>query len=50
MSFGSNSPIARALTRSLIGTIAGLTVLSGVCAGTALADPADEAMAKLNEL
>jgi cell wall-associated NlpC family hydrolase len=27
-----------------------LTVLSGVCAGNALADPADEAMSKLNEL
>ena len=30
--------------------IAGLTVLSGVCAANVLADPADDAMAKLSEL
>src|SRR6202044_2150524 len=33
-----------------IGVIAGLAVLSGVCAANVLADPAQDAMAKLNEL
>ena len=50
MSFRFNYPIARALTRSAIGVIAGLTVLSGVCAANVLADPADDSMAKLSEL
>jgi peptidoglycan DL-endopeptidase CwlO len=50
LSFRFNYPIARALTRSAIGVIAGLTVLSGVCAANVLADPADDAMAKLSEL
>jgi cell wall-associated NlpC family hydrolase len=50
LSFRFNYPIARALTQSTIGVIAGLTVLSGVCAANVLADPADDAMAKLSEL
>jgi peptidoglycan DL-endopeptidase CwlO len=50
LSFRFNYPIARALTRSAIGVIAGLTVLSGVCAANVVADPADDAMAKLSEL
>ncbi len=43
-------PIARALTRSAVGTLAGFIVLSGVLAANAVADPADDALAKLNEL
>ena len=39
MSFRFNYPIARAFTRSAIGVIAGLTVLSGVCAANVLAAP-----------
>ena len=50
MSFGSEYPIARALTRSVVGLLAGFTVLSGALAASAAADPADDAMAKLNEL
>ena len=50
MSFGSEYPIARALTRSVVGILAGFTVLSGALAASAMADPADDAMAKLNEL
>ncbi|OBA64220.1 endopeptidase [Mycobacterium sp. 1100029.7] len=33
-----------------MGTLAGLTVLSGVCAANVVADPAEDALAKLNEL
>jgi cell wall-associated NlpC family hydrolase len=36
--------------RSAIGAIAGFIALSGVATGSVLADPADDAMAKLNEL
>jgi peptidoglycan DL-endopeptidase CwlO len=43
-------PIAPFIARSLIGTLAGCTVLSGVLAANVSADPADDAMAKLNEL
>jgi cell wall-associated NlpC family hydrolase len=43
-------PIARVLTRSLVGTVAGFTVFSGVLAANVVADPADDALAKLNEL
>jgi cell wall-associated NlpC family hydrolase len=50
LSFGSEHPIARALTRSVVGILAGLTVLSGALAARAAADPATDAMAKLNEL
>jgi peptidoglycan DL-endopeptidase CwlO len=50
LSFGSEYPIARALTRSIVGILAGFTVLSGALAASAMADPADDAMAKLNEL
>jgi peptidoglycan DL-endopeptidase CwlO len=50
LSFGSEYPIARALARSIVGMLAGLTVLSGALAASAAADPADDAMAKLNEL
>jgi peptidoglycan DL-endopeptidase CwlO len=43
-------PFARVLTRSVIGAVAGFTVLSGVCAANVVADPADDALAKLNQL
>src|ERR1700748_169387 len=38
------------LRRPVIGAIAGLTVAASIFAGHVHADPADEAMAKLNEL
>jgi cell wall-associated NlpC family hydrolase len=47
---GSEHPIARAITRSFVGTLAAFTVLSGALAAHVAADPADDAMAKLNEL
>lgn len=50
MSFGSAHSISRVITRSVIGTLAGLTVLSGVGAAHVAADPADDALAKLTEL
>jgi peptidoglycan DL-endopeptidase CwlO len=50
LSLGSEYPIARVLTRSVVGTLAGLTVLSGALATNVAADPADDALAKLNEL
>jgi peptidoglycan DL-endopeptidase CwlO len=43
-------PNARALTRIVVGTLAGLTVFSGVLAAQSMADPADDALAKLTEL
>src|SRR6516165_3221951 len=43
-------PCARVVTRSALGTLAGLTVFSGVLAAHSLADPADDALAKLNQL
>ncbi|MDT5145571.1 MAG: peptidoglycan DL-endopeptidase CwlO [Mycobacterium sp.] len=43
-------PNARALTRIVVGMLAGLTVFSGVLAANSVADPADDALAKLTEL
>ncbi len=43
-------PCARVLTRSALGMLASLVVFSGVFAANAVADPADDALAKLNEL
>lgn len=46
-------PCARVLTRSAVGTLAGLTIFSGVLvasAGFSGADPAEDALAKLNQL
>jgi len=40
----------RGIQRLVVGAIAGLTILGGVVAGHVQADPADDAMAKLNEL
>ncbi|VBA54967.1 putative endopeptidase [Mycobacterium attenuatum] len=42
--------IARVVKRSAVASLASFTVLSGVLAATAMADPADDALAKLNEL
>lgn len=50
MRLDSRYPFARVLTRTAIGTLAGFTVLSGVLAAHASADPADDALAKLNQL
>ncbi|GBG37196.1 peptidoglycan hydrolase RipC [Mycobacterium montefiorense] len=50
MSSGSAHSISRVITRSVVGTLACLTVLSGVCAANVMADPADDALAKLTEL
>ena len=50
MRLGSRHPIARVITRSFIGTLAGFTVISGALAARVVADPADDAMAKLTEL
>jgi len=40
----------RVLKRPAIGVIAGLTLFGGILASTVQADPADDALAKLNEL
>ena len=50
MRLGSRHPIARVITRSFIGTLAGFTVISGALAARVVADPADDATAKLTEL
>ncbi|OBG58845.1 MULTISPECIES: peptidoglycan hydrolase RipC [unclassified Mycobacterium] len=50
MRLDSRYPFARVLTRTAIGTLAGFTVLTGVLAAHVSADPADDALAKLNEL
>ncbi|WP_055401012.1 MULTISPECIES: peptidoglycan hydrolase RipC [unclassified Mycobacterium] len=50
MRLDSRYPFARVLTRSAIGTLAGFTVFSGVLAANVWADPAEDALAKLNEL
>ncbi|OJZ73368.1 endopeptidase [Mycobacterium paraffinicum] len=50
MRLDSRYPFARFVTRTAIGTLAGFTVLSGVLAAHVSADPADDALAKLNEL
>ncbi|WP_369829613.1 peptidoglycan hydrolase RipC [Mycobacterium sp. E787] len=43
-------PCARVITRSALGTLAGLVVFSGVFAANSVADPAEDALAKLNQL
>ncbi|MEY8015826.1 peptidoglycan hydrolase RipC [Mycobacterium servetii] len=50
MSFDVGYPIARGLTRCLVGTLAGFIVFSGVFAANVAADPAQDALAKLTEL
>ncbi|SPM32104.1 endopeptidase [Mycobacterium terramassiliense] len=43
-------PCARVITRSALGTLAGLIVFTGVFAANSVADPAEDALAKLNQL
>ncbi|OBH28510.1 endopeptidase [Mycobacterium sp. E342] len=50
MRLDSRYPFARVFTRTAIGTLAGFTVLSGLLAAHVSADPADDALAKLNQL
>ena len=50
MRFDCLYPISRVVTRSVVGTLAGFTVFSSVLAANAVADPAGDALAKLNEL
>lgn len=50
MRLDSRYPVARALTRSALGTLAGFAILFGIVTAPACADPAEDAMAKLNEL
>ncbi|WP_156686692.1 peptidoglycan hydrolase RipC [Mycobacterium sp. Marseille-P9652] len=50
MRLDSKYPIARVTTRILVGTLASLTVSAGVLAANAVADPADDALAKLTAL
>ena len=50
MSFAFRYPCARVITRSALGTLAGLTLFAGVFAANSVADPAEDALAKLNQL
>ncbi|OMC18450.1 peptidoglycan hydrolase RipC [Mycobacterium colombiense] len=50
MRLDSRYPVARALTRSAIGALAGFAIFSGVMTAPAWADPAEDATAKLNQL
>jgi cell wall-associated NlpC family hydrolase len=50
LKFVCNHSIARAITRSAIGTVAGFTLFSGVLIANVSADPAEDAVAKLSEL
>lgn len=50
MRLDSRYPVARVLTRSAIGALAGFALFSGVVTASAWADPAEDATAKLNEL
>jgi peptidoglycan DL-endopeptidase CwlO len=43
-------PCARVITRSALGTLAGLTIFAGTFAANSAGDPADDALAKLNQL
>jgi cell wall-associated NlpC family hydrolase len=43
-------PCARVITRSALGTLAGLTIFAGSFAANSSADPAEDALAKLNQL
>ncbi|OBK65085.1 peptidoglycan hydrolase RipC [Mycobacterium sp. 1165178.9] len=50
MRLDSRYPVARVLTRSAIGALAGFALFFGVVTASAWADPAEDATAKLNEL
>src|SRR5215471_739108 len=43
-------PCARGVTRSALGTLASFAVLAGAFATNSAADPADDALARLNQL
>ncbi|OBF58018.1 endopeptidase [Mycobacterium sp. 852002-50816_SCH5313054-b] len=50
MRLDSMYPCARVIARSALGTLAGLVVFTGVFAANSVADPAEDALAKLNQL
>jgi peptidoglycan DL-endopeptidase CwlO len=50
LKFACKYPCARVITRSALGTLAGLTIFAGAFAANSVADPADDALAKLNQL
>ena len=50
MRLGFTRWMTRGFRRPVVGAIVGITVLGGVFAGSVQADPADDALAKLNEL
>lgn len=50
MKFDRTFLTARVLRRPVVGAIAGITIVAGVLTGTVRADPADDGVAKLNEL
>ncbi len=50
MRFDRTHRMTRVFSRPIAGAIAGLILLAGVVTGTVSADPADDALAKLNEL
>jgi len=50
LKFDRRHPVARFITCSLVGAVAGFAVLSGVLSANVVADPAEDAIAKLNEL
>lgn len=50
MRLDSRCPVARVLTRSALGTLAGFAIFCGAVVAPSWADPAEDAMAKLNQL
>ena len=50
MSFDRRPRVKRGIRRPLAGALVGISVLGGILAGSVQADPADDALAKLNEL
>ena len=50
MRLDSRYPVARVLTRSALGTLAGFAIVCGLVTAPSWADPAEDATAKLNEL
>lgn len=50
MSFDRTLRVMRGIRRPVAGVLVGIAVLGGVLAGSVHADPADDALAKLNEL
>jgi len=50
LSFDSRRWLTRVLRRPAVGVLAGITLFGGILASSVHADPADDALAKLNEL